>query len=78
MLLADIISSCLHELPAATALAVAEVMGFVYRITSSAVADLSTLSKLSNPYNQISTSYVTAFLHSIDDDDDARFDRELL
>ena len=49
VLLADIISSCLHELPAATALAVAVVIGLVYRITSSAVAVRSTLSELSNP-----------------------------
>ena len=49
ILLADITSSCLQEFPAATAFAVAVVIGLVYLITSSAVATLSTLSVPSKP-----------------------------
>jgi hypothetical protein len=41
MLAATMTSSCRHELPAATALAVAMVMGLVKRIRSSADAFLS-------------------------------------
>lgn len=44
MFAATITSSCLHELPAATALAVAKVIGFVASISSSGVSFFSTCS----------------------------------
>lgn len=50
MLATTITSSCRPELPAATALAVAEVIGLVYLIKSSAVAFLSVEGLLSYAY----------------------------
>ena len=52
MLAATIISSCLQLLPAATAFAVARVMGLVHRTSSSGVAVVRVTSTECKAYNR--------------------------